>query len=522
MKKKIRNLFNSDGSLGRTSAILMIFTALSRLLGFFRIAVIGAFFGSSGTADVLNAVFMIPNNLRKLLAEGALSSALIPQLTREIVAGENHVLLVQRVMSFLLAIVTVIVIIALIFSRPIVMFLMDFPEVWKLNLSVKLFRIIFPYLLLVSVSALLMAVLHCHKIFIVSAISPLLFSVFVISGIVLFYNKLGVISAALGILIGGAVGIFVQLPRVMRCGYQVSINFNWRDPILLRVLKNWLPIIVASSLFAVSQQVAIYFASGLSDGSTSAISNALVFWQLPFGILSTSVVGSHFPAMSIAAAKGQSQVLKRVFTSGYTLVVSLLLPAVLVYLFFGEKIIMVALERMTFSHKGTLMASSVLFYYSLGMVSVGIFNFCQRFFFALTLYHIPFVVSIFVVITDIILSIILKESALGVAGLALANSIAFTFGAAVLTVFSLKYMQGKVIIGFVKRLFLIILINGGFVVVFWGLQGLSRDIWGTASTWENGFVLFIVLSLCLIVTLLLYKKLKVGFWQSIEKELPGE
>ena len=139
MKKKIRNLFNSDGSLGRTSAILMIFTALSRLLGFFRIAVIGAFFGSSGTADVLNAVFMIPNNLRKLLAEGALSSALIPQLTREIVAGENHVLLVQRVMSFLLAIVTVIVIIALIFSRPIVMFLMDFPEVWKLNLSVKLF-----------------------------------------------------------------------------------------------------------------------------------------------------------------------------------------------------------------------------------------------------------------------------------------------------------------------------------------------------------------------------------------------
>ena len=73
-----------------------------------------------------------------------------------------------------------------------------------------------------------------------------------------------------------------------------------------------------------------------------------------------------------------------------------------------------------------------------------------------------------------------------------------------------------------KRLFLIILINGGFVVVFWGLQVLSRDIWGTASTWENGFVLFIVLSLCLIVTLLLYKKFKVGFWQSIEKELPEE
>ena len=138
----------------RTSLLVMLCTFGSRALGFVRLAVIAALFGASGVADVWNAVFTVPNNLRKLLAEGALSAAFIPTLSASLVrdpGGEVPRRLTRNVITVQLLILAPLLLLVAVFARPIVTVLMPFPDPAKLALAVSLFRWVFGYLLLISV-----------------------------------------------------------------------------------------------------------------------------------------------------------------------------------------------------------------------------------------------------------------------------------------------------------------------------------------------------------------------------------
>ena len=251
----------------RAVLALVVCTGVSRVLGFVRVAVIGAVFGATGVADVLNAVYMIPNNLRKLLAEGALSSAVIPELAHALVHQDNGRpadprALVRRLLTLLAATVSILVVVVVVLARPVVGVVLDFPEPWKMELAVALFRLVFPYLLLVSISAVLMAALNCHDVFVVPALAPLLFSVNVIVAIVLFHRHWGLLAAGVGILAGGIGGIVGQLPVFLRRGYDLRPDFHWSDPRVRRIVRQWVPVVASASMFAIAQQVAIVFASG--------------------------------------------------------------------------------------------------------------------------------------------------------------------------------------------------------------------------------------------------------------------
>ena len=496
----------------------MACTAGSRLLGFVRIAVIGAVFGATGTADVLNAVFMIPNNLRKLLAEGALSAAMIPELAREL---ERHAgtqvgdprSLVRRLVSLLLLVSVPLVVLAVVLARPLVGVLLEFPEPEKMALATELFRVVFPYILLVSLSAVLMATLNSHDVFVVPALAPLLFSVNVIAAILLFHRHWGLLAAGVGILAGGVGGVVGQLPVFLRRGYDLRPDFRWSDPRVRRIVRQWIPVVASASLFAVAQQIALLFASGLEDGSTSALANALVFWQLPFGILSASVVTAHFPRMSRNAAARDQPALAATFAGGLKLIIALLLPPTLFYLFLGKPVIQVALERMTFSALGTTLASRVLAGYTIGLVSVGVFTFVQRYFFATQDYRTPFLVALAVVAVDIPLSLVLKETALRVAGLSIANSIAFTLGAVLLLAIAWRRLsrrrgalRGERALTYLVR---VAGVNAVLAVYLWLAATAAQPWWQPASTWRNGALLALIGSLAVGMTLAGYRLLAI-------------
>ena len=497
----------------------MACTALARVLGFVRVAVIGAVFGATGVADVLNAVFMIPNNLRKLLAEGALSSALIPELTRALQsrrdgAGDHDArILVRRVLTLLTVTVLVVVIMAVLFARPVVGFVLEFPEAWKMELATELFRLVFPYLLLVSVGAVLMAVLNCHDVFVVPALAPLLFSVNVIVAIILFHRHWGLLAAGVGILAGGIGGLVGQVPLFVRRGYDLRPDWRWSDPRVRRIVRQWVPVVGSASIFAITQQVALVFASGLEDGSTSALANALVFWQLPFGILSVSVVTAHFPRMSRHAAAGDREALRDTFANALRLIVALMLPPAVFYLFFGEQVIQVALERMTFTAVGTRLASRVLVGYTAGLLSVAVFNFAQRYFYAIADYRTPFLVSLVVAAIDIPLAIVLKETGLRVAGLAVANSIAFTAGAAILLAAARNRLQRLAGAKPVRYFARVAAANGALAVLLAGLAAITGSWWQTGSTWQNGALICVIGALAVGVTVALYRVLRLAWWQ---------
>jgi putative peptidoglycan lipid II flippase len=194
------------------------------------------------------------------------------------------------------------------------------------------------------------------------------------------------------------------------------------------VLKQWLPVVGTASIFTINQQVAILFASGLEDGSGSAMTNALVFWQLPFGIFGAAITTVMFPRMSRQAAARDTQGLSETLQFGFRYLVTLLVPSALVLSLLGKEIIAVALQRGAFEARFTALTSEVLMFYSLGLLSVGAYNYFQRFFYATDDFRTPLIVASVTLVLDVGLSLWLKETPLRVRGLALANSIAFTVG----------------------------------------------------------------------------------------------
>ncbi|MBF9017235.1 MULTISPECIES: murein biosynthesis integral membrane protein MurJ [unclassified Oceanispirochaeta] len=411
---------------------VMAGTLGSRILGFVRIALISMYFGASGEADILNAVFNIPNNFRKLLAEGALSSAFIPELSKQIVAdpkGPASRNLSRSILGLQLLILIPLSLVCVFFPEIILKIFIRFPEPWKLEMAVRLFRWIFHYILLISVSAVLMAVLNSHNHFLIPALSPLLFSISVISSIVIWHDSLGIFSMVIGVLGGGVAQIIWQYPKFHKLGYSLIPRLHFKDESFRRVMKQWLPVLVTSSIFTVNQMIAVFLATGLDEGSTTALSNAIVFWQLPFGIFSASIATVLFPKMSRQAGEGNHKGMASTLQQGIHMLSVLLVPSSILLMIFGPELISTALQRGEYDAANSHLAAQVLFAYAPGMFFVGSYNLFQRSFYSRGNFKFPLKTALVTVLLDIILSLLFIRMGKGVVSLAWANSIAFVFGA---------------------------------------------------------------------------------------------
>ncbi|TVQ39840.1 MAG: murein biosynthesis integral membrane protein MurJ [Spirochaetaceae bacterium] len=418
-----------------STLVVMGATSASRLLGFVRVAVIGAIFGGSGEADVLNLVFNIPNNLRKLLAEGALSSAFIPVLSTTIVedgSGESSRRIVRLVLTLQLVILLPLMLLSVLFSSQIVGVILDFPEPARQVLASDLFRWLIHYLLLISISAVLMGTINSHNRFLVPSLTPLLFSISVIGAIVLLHRRMGIFAMAVGVLAGGVLQILFQVPQFIKLGYDFRPSFRFGDQRFRTVMAQWLPVVGTASIYSINQQVAMLFASGLEDGSGSAMTNALTFWQLPFGIFGASITTVLFPRMSRQFAAGDNQGLQQSLQYGFRYLIALLVPSAVIMGMLSHEIVAVALQRGVFQPRYTDLAARTLRGFCLGLLSVGAFSFFQRFFYATGRFRIPLLTAGVAFVLDVGLSLWLKETRLRVVGLAIANSAAFTVALALM------------------------------------------------------------------------------------------
>lgn len=419
------------GSVSLHTLVVMVMTATSRLLGFVRIAIIAAIFGASGNADVLNLVFNIPNNLRKLLAEGALSSAFVPELARSLVedpGGERSRRIVSHLIGLQLVILAPLLLAATLAPAPIVNAILDFPEPARQALAAELFRYLIHYVLLISIAAILMGTLNAHRRYTIPAASPLLFSVAVIASVLLLHRRLGIFSMAVGVLAGGTLQLASHVPLTLRLGYRIRPSLGFTDPHFRRILRRWIPVVSTASIFVINQQIALLFASGLADGSGSALTNALVFWQLPFGVFSASITTVLFPIMSRDIAREDYDALSRNVTRGLSGHLLLLVPSAVGLIMLGHGMIAVALQRGAFSAAASARTAVVLSGFAPGLFSVGAYTFLQRVYYSAGDYRTPLRVAIVTMVVDVALSLWLKETRLAVAGLAVANSTAFSVG----------------------------------------------------------------------------------------------
>ncbi len=487
---------------------------LSRILGFVKIVLIGAVFGGSGKADVLNAVFNIPNNLRKLMAEGALSSSFIPVLAGSLANKEPHDVtrkIVRNIMAFQVIVLIPLCILSIIFSDFLVnKVLLDFADQELKLLAVSLFRWFISYILLISISAVLLAVLNVHGYFTIPALTPILFSIAVIISIVCLHRSMGVYSMAAGVLAGGVLQILFQCPLFKKLGYDFKLSFDFKNEKFRRIMVNWFPVLATSCIFAINQQIAMRFASGLETGSSSAISYALVFWQLPFGIFSASITTVLFPQMSKEGATGQLSQLTNTLTTGIISLMGLLIPSSLIMYFLGYDIISIGMQRGSFTVENTAMAGFVLQGYAWGLLGTGAFNFVQRYYYSLNNYKKPFFFAVMCATMDVLLSLWLKETPLRVAGLAWANTISFTLSTCFMLAdikFHSKHLSITSILKELSRI--VIAVAAGMIPVLIYLHFCS-------TWWKGGLSISYLgafLAVCAVfafIVLSLYKVLKLN------------
>jgi putative peptidoglycan lipid II flippase len=497
-----------------SAAIVMVCTAGSRLFGYVRQALFSYYFGASGAADSLNAVFNIPNNLRKLFAEGAFSSAFIPVLSSTIEedpSGARARTLASTLAAFLAIVLLPLVGLSIAFPRLFVGTLLRFSDPAKVAVAAQGMQWMFNYILLVSLSALVMAVLNSHSKFTVPALSPLLFTLATVLSIVLLNGRFGILSMGIGVLVGGILQLAIQIPSLRRQGYSVRLDFRFSNPDFARTIHLWLPYLASASIPTITQFFAQLFASGLEDGSVSAIVNSVMFLQIPIGIFTASINTVLFPRMSRQATRSDREGLRGSVSYGIESLIVLLIPSTVLLCLFGKEIIAAALQRGHFTGPATLMAARALTGYAVGLLCMGIYTFLQRLFYSLKSFSVPLVSAAFVAAIDIALSLVLKETPLRVSGLAYANSIAFTAGVLMLAVVARRRLGGIGLRGIAAALGKSVLGSIPMAVFLLLFLSWKPDIWvGGGSIGGVAWIAAATL-VSVALTLAVYVVLKVPF-----------
>jgi putative peptidoglycan lipid II flippase len=526
MVRKNRKLIHSDRT---NSLIFMVSTIISKLLGIVRVRLISTLFGASGVADVINFTFSIPNNLRKLLAEGALSSAFIPVLTKTVKYDKLNIYdnlakkLIHRVLTFQLLILLPITILVFLFPNSIIRFLSDFSDANLISISAGLLKYFFLYLLTVSVIAVLQAALQCTSNFIITALSPLLFSTSVIASIIFLSERYGAFSMGIGVLLGGILQLIFVIPPFMRNGYTINLNFHFQNHYFFSVMKSFIPVVITSIILISTQQVSFFLASSLPTGGVTALSNSLVFWQMPYGVFYVSIATVLFPSMSRSFHEsdriGQIQNIKK----GIEYIIVFLLPSTLLLIFLSDELVFTILQNGKFTPENALRTAKSLRYFTLGLLMAGIFNYNQRFFYSVHKFKFTIYTVIIFSIVDIMITILCIKLNFDIASLGIGSSSAYLIAVIVQLFFIKKELPEIKLKDYLNYTIRILLANIPLTTGLLLYTFFKNNWFANGSTLINFFILLGmgILSICLIIVSyrlcridFLYKKKRVNYSKS--------
>lgn len=367
-------------SLLRTVGSISSGTLLSRVLGLVRDQAQSFYFGAGPVTDAFVAAFRVPNLLRDLFAEGALSSAFVPTFTteRERYGTAAAWRLVRRVftaLALLLGLLTV----AIAVGAPWILrvYVGGFSEP-KLDLAVTMTRILSPFLLLVALAAVAMGVLNACGRFFLPALAPASFNVASILGMVLLVPLLprwGLrpeLALALGALAGGVLQFTVQLPGLHREGFRFRPELALGDPALRRIGLLMLPATIGLAATQINILVDTVLASWFGDGPMTWLQLAFRLMQLPIGLFGVAIATANLTRVSRDAARGDRQALRSNIASALRAAALLTLPATAGLIALREPIVRLLFEHGRFSAASTASTAAAVLFYALGLYAYAV------------------------------------------------------------------------------------------------------------------------------------------------------
>ena len=387
--------------LARSTAVFALATGLSRILGLVREIVAAYFFGASGRINAFTVAFQVPNLIRALVADAALSSAFVPVFSELLVKGDRA--RAWRVASSVLWLmllglggVTALCMLA----APLIIAPFGLPVSYE-HLAVTLTRILFPIVTLLGVSGVFVGILNSYEHFTVPALSPVFWNLAIILGLVLGVPQAGSVNAELyvyagSILIGTIIQTLLPLPWVAGLDGRLRMVLDWRDPGVKRVFLLMVPVTISLGLINFNAVVDTLFASRLIDPqlAPTAIDKAFRIYMLPQGVFSVAVATVLFPALSRLAAQADFEGFRETVSLGLRQIGFLLVPASAVVAVLAAPIVRLLYQRGEFSAGQTPVVAAALAAFALGLTFNGTMLMLNRAFFSLQQNWVPTLVAL--------------------------------------------------------------------------------------------------------------------------------
>jgi len=395
----------------KAAGIIGVAVMCSRLLGLAREQVFAALFGGGGAMDAFTAAFRIPNLLRDLFAEGALSTAFVTTFSKTIARSGDAAAwrLADKVATLTAAVLGVICLAGMLYSAQIVAFMTPGFDPQKAALTAELTRLMFPFILLVSLAALVMGMLNAKSIFGLPATASSFFNIgSIVGGVTLGYwmdphfGPRALIGLALGTLIGGALQLLVQLPSLGRLGYRFRPDFQWRDEGVSAILALMGPSVIAASTTQFNVLVNSMFASKLGDGPIFWLSIAFRLMQLPLGLFGVALGTVTLPLLSRLVVAGQMDAFRAELSRGMRLALLLTVPSTVGLVMLAEPIISVLYQHGRFEAYQASQAAAALRFYAIGLAGYAGLKVLVSAFYALDKRKTPMFVSFLAVAVNLL------------------------------------------------------------------------------------------------------------------------
>ncbi len=383
----------------------------SRVLGLVREQVFAGLFGAGFTYDAFVVAFRIPNLLRDLFGEGALSAAFVTVFSAydSNRSQADTWKLASNVLTFILVLLSILTLIAIYYAGSIVAILAGEFNKDKAELTVMLTRIMLPFLIFISISAVVMGILNTKGRFFMPALASSYFNVGSLLGgtslafILPRYGYPAIVGMAIGTLIGGAMQLGCQLPTLFKTGFRYRPILILTDPGLLRILKLMIPATVGLSATQINIFINTNFAASCGDGAVSWLYYAFRLVQLPIGVFGVALSIAMLPVLAKQAARKEISAMKETMISSLVMVFALSLPATAGLIILAKPIIHLIFEHGVFTPSDTVATAETLSFFAIGLFAYAANKILVPTFYALDKTNFPVIGSFISIFTNIII-----------------------------------------------------------------------------------------------------------------------
>lgn len=400
-------------AMAKSAGTVGIAVMCSRVLGLVREQIFAAMFGAGYAYDAFVVAFRIPNLLRDLFGEGALSAAFVTIFSRYDInkTREETWRLASNVLVFFTILLSCLTLLGIFLAGPLVSLLApDFAKVaGKAELTATLTMIMLPFLVFISLSAVVMGMLNTKGRFFVPAIASSFFNLgSIVGGVSLAlilprYGHPAIIGMAIGTLIGGILQLGVQLPALFKTGFCFFPHLNLRDPGLHSILRLMIPATIGLSATQINIFVNTSFAASCAEGSVSWLNYAFRLVQLPIGIFGVAFSIAAMPVMARHAARKDVPAMRATLVSSLTMVFCLTIPATAGLILLSEPIIRLIFERGAFTALDTVATAQTLTLYAVGLMAYSANKILVPVFYALDNTRYPVIASFLAVLANILI-----------------------------------------------------------------------------------------------------------------------